>query len=229
MTEIKGNVLCKSSTTEIIEVEANGKTSKLELTDAVKKYNPKGLEAGVEYYIMYNDETNMCLYAKKKAVTATKSNLKSYDSKPEVKKPEIKKVKSEVKLKESVFSTLNSIECNISKKGRYNYVSWTEAWSEVKSIYPESTFKVYENTEGFPAFIMDDIGAFVKVGVTIAGIEHIENYPVLDFNNKAIIGIKLNVFDINKAIKRCMTKALAFHGLGLYIYAGEDLPEESKK
>ncbi len=67
-----------------------------------------------------------------------------------------------------------------------------------------------------------------KTGVTINGLEHIEYLPVMDYKNKSIPADKVTSFDVNKAIQRSLTKALARHGLGLYIYAGEDLPEVDK-
>ena len=230
MSEIKGNIICKSSTKDIAKVESNGKVLDLELAEVVKKYNAKGLEAGEEYYIIYNDETNIIVYAKKQISRTSKSNLKSYESKPEVKVvPKGKIVNSLPKDINDVFGTLSKIKCKIEKKGKYNYVTWTDAWEEIMNLYPNSSFKVYENSDGFPAFVMKGVGAFVKIGVTINEVEHIEHYPVLDYGNNAISDLKLNVFDINKSIKRGMVKALAYFGLGLYVYKGEELPEEESK
>lgn len=70
---------------------------------------------------------------------------------------------------------------------------------------------------------------WVKTGVTIGNLEHIEELPVMDYRNKSILLNNVTSFDVNKAIQRSLTKALARHGLGLYIYAGEDLPEELKE
>ena len=70
---------------------------------------------------------------------------------------------------------------------------------------------------------------WVKTGVTIKGLEHIEYLPVMDYRNKSIPLDSVTSFDVNKAIQRSLTKACARHGLGLYIYAGEDLPEEDTK
>ena len=125
-----------------------------------------------------------------------------------------------------VFNTLSKIKCKVEKKGRFNYVSWAEAWKEVKKLYPTANYKVYENDKGFPAFVSGEVGGFVKIGVTIEGLEHVEVYPILNNFNKAIPKTMMNVFDINNAIKRGMVKALAQHGLGLYVYEGEDLPEK---
>ena len=138
--------------------------------------------------------------------------------------------------KSKVFADLSKIKCKIEKKGQFNYVSWTDAWSEVKKKYPDTTFKVYENElttkigdkmkKSIVPYFESSAGAFVKVGVTIKGQEYIEHYPILDFRNKAVKGELIDVFQINTAIKRGMVKALAYHGLGLYVYQGEDLPTE---
>lgn len=125
------------------------------------------------------------------------------------------------------FDKLSKIKCKIEKKGRFDYVSWAEAWKEVKKVYPDSTFKVYETESGFPAFIKPTVGGFVKVGVTVQGIEHIEVYPIINNINKSIAAEMINAMDINNAIKRALAKALALHGLGLHLYYGEDLPEDA--
>jgi hypothetical protein len=91
------------------------------------------------------------------------------------------------------------------------------------------TSKVYETAEGINYF-SDSRTCWVKVGVTIERLEHIEYYPVTDYKNASISMLKVTSFDVNTAIQRGLTKAIARHGLGLYIYAGEDLPEtESQK
>ena len=127
--------------------------------------------------------------------------------------------------KQSVFDTLNKVKLKVEKKGKFNYVSWTNAWKAIKQHYPNANFKVYENDKGYPAFIGGDVGSFVKVGVTINDLEHIEHYPILDNYNKTIPRERLNSFDINKSIKRALVKCLAYFGLGLYVYEGEDLEE----
>jgi len=126
----------------------------------------------------------------------------------------------------SVFSTLNKIDIgeHIEAKGKFNYLSWAWAWQSVKLQYPETTYTVYENSDGWN-YHTDGKTAWVKTGVTINTIEHIEYLPILNFNNKPIPADKLNSFDVNTAIQRSIVKAIARHGLGLYIYAGEDLPQ----
>lgn len=130
----------------------------------------------------------------------------------------------------SVFSTLNTINVNehTEQKNGLTYLSWVWAWAEVKKAYPESTYKIYENKDGL-FYHTDGKTAWVKTGVTIEGIENIEYLPVMDYRNKSIAIENITSFDVNKAIQRSLTKACARHGLGLYIYAGEDLPEEEKK
>lgn len=128
--------------------------------------------------------------------------------------------------KKSVFETLNNINVNehTEKKNGLTYLSWAWAWAEVKKNYPDATYKIYENENGWNYFT-DGRTAWVKTGVTIEGIENIEYLPVMDFRNSSIPLEKITSFDVNKAIQRSLTKACARHGLGLYIYSGEDLPE----
>lgn len=128
--------------------------------------------------------------------------------------------------KESVFETLNAINVNdhTEKKNGLTYLSWAWAWAKVKENYPDSFFTIYENPEGL-IYFHDGRTAWVKTGVTIEGQELIEYLPVMDYNNRSLTIERLTSFDVNKAIQRSLTKACARHGLGLYIYAGEDLPE----
>lgn len=132
--------------------------------------------------------------------------------------------------KKSVFEVLNSINVNehTEQRNGLTYLSWAWAWAEVKKRYPGATYTIYENADGV-FYHTDGMTAWVKTGVTIEGLEHIEYLPVMDFKNKSIPLEKITSFDVNKAIQRSLTKALARHGMGLYIYAGEDLPEEEKK
>lgn len=129
----------------------------------------------------------------------------------------------------SVFSTLNAVNCNghTEKKNNLTYLSWAWAWAEVKKLYPNASYAIYENANQWNYFT-DGKTCWVKTGVTIEGLEHIEYLPVMDFRNNSIPADKVTSFDVNKAIQRSLTKACARHGLGLYIYAGEDLPEEEQ-
>lgn len=129
----------------------------------------------------------------------------------------------------SVFEVLNAIDCNehVEKKNDLSYLSWAWAWQIVKKNYPDAFYTIYENASGL-FYHTDGKTCWVKTGVTINGLEHIEYLPVMDFKNKSIPLNAVTSFDVNKAIQRSLTKAAARHGLGLYIYAGEDLPEDAK-
>lgn len=136
--------------------------------------------------------------------------------------------------KKSVFATLNAINVNehVEQKDtgrvKLTYLSWAWAWAKVKENYPDATYTIYENKDEWNYFT-DGRTCWVKTGVTIEGIEHIEELPVMDNRNRSIPADQVTSFDVNKAIQRSLTKAAARHGLGLYIYAGEDLPEEDAK
>ena len=125
-----------------------------------------------------------------------------------------------------VFNTLNSVNVNehTEKKMNLTYLSWAWAWAEVKKRFPDANYTVYENEQGWNYF-SDGRTCWVKVSTVIAGLEHVEQLPVMDFKNKSIPLDKVTSIDVNKSIKRCLAKCLALHGLGLYIFAGEDLPE----
>lgn len=129
------------------------------------------------------------------------------------------------------FETLNSINVSdkTEKKNGLTYLSWAWAWVEVKKLYPDTTYKVYENQANGMPYFTDGMTAMVKVSVTIKGIEHIEWLPIMDNRNKSIQLSSITSFEVNKSIQRALTKAIARHGLGLYIYAGEDIPEDAPK
>lgn len=131
---------------------------------------------------------------------------------------------------ENYFAELNALNVGdkIEKKNGLSYLSWAWAWGEVKKLHPDAQYRIYENADGWN-YHTDGRTCWVKTGVTVAGIEHIEYLPVMDNRNKSILAENVTSFDVNKAIQRSLTKALARHGLGLYIYAGEDLPEDAQK
>lgn len=131
----------------------------------------------------------------------------------------------------TIFNKLNSVDVSekIEKKNGLSYLSWAWAWAEVKKRYPNATFTIYEReTEYGPVnYFTDGRTCWVKTGLTIDGLEHIEELPVMNFSNRSIPLDAVTSTDINKAIQRSLTKAAARHGLGLYIYAGEDMPEQT--
>lgn len=132
----------------------------------------------------------------------------------------------------SPFEILNKIDCNghTEEKNGLTYLSWAWAWTELKKAFPRSFYTIYENKDGL-FYHTDGNTCWVKTGVTLVddvtatSLEHIEFLPVMDHRNKSIPLDSVTSFDVNKAIQRSLTKAVARHGLGLYIYAGEDLPE----
>ena len=128
------------------------------------------------------------------------------------------------------FKKLCSLNLNDVKEqkgeGRnaLDYISWAWAWQRLHELYPTATSTVYENAQGWN-YHTDGRTCWVKVGVTVEGLEFVEYLPVMDNRNHSIPANQVTSFDVNKAIQRAMTKAIARHGLGLYVYAGEDLPD----
>lgn len=127
--------------------------------------------------------------------------------------------------KKSVWETLSKINVNdhTEKKNGLTYLSWAWAWGVLKEHYPDATFEKHIQPNGMP-YIMDANGfAYVQVTVTVDGISSTELFPVLDYKNKAVV--KPDSFAINTAMQRALAKAISYHGLGHYIYAGEDVPQ----
>lgn len=132
------------------------------------------------------------------------------------------------------FKDLNSIDLNElkKKKGKFDYLSWAWAWNETKKLDPEATYRVIDNEKGLPFHFdpsLPNLGAFVKVEVVFAGLAQTITHPILNNFNKAIPVEKLTSFEVNTSIQRALAKCCALHGLGLYIFAGEDLPEGAEE
>lgn len=125
---------------------------------------------------------------------------------------------------DNYFQELYSRNVNehVEAKGKFKYLSWTYAVAELSKLDPQSSWEVIR-FNGLP-FLATECGYFVEVAVTVKGITRSQIHPVLDNNNKPIPNP--NAFQINTSIQRCLVKAIALHGLGLYIYSGEDLPEQ---
>lgn len=145
-------------------------------------------------------------------------------------------------MENNYFTELNAIDVNghTEKKNGLTYLSWAWAWGELKKVYPEAKYKVVKNENGLPYFYDENTGYMVFTEMTIGDITHEMWLPVMDGANKAMksssykvvskFGEKVvepaTMFDINKTIMRCLVKNIAMFGLGLYIYSGEDLPEQ---
>ncbi len=143
------------------------------------------------------------------------------------------------------FEELNGIECKTEKKQWLTYISWADAWKEVKTKFPKSTYTIYEDDNWFPYWSWE-FWIDVKVWVSVENTEHIMRLPVLDWANKSMrneeykysvkgynwwpdrekVCKKATQFDINKAIMRALVKACAMHWLWMYVYRWEDLPDD---
>lgn len=133
--------------------------------------------------------------------------------------------------KSNVFNTLYKIDVSekIKEKNGLSYLSWASAWAEVKKLFPDATYRIYPQ-------VMDELGntrfwhtdgksGWVKVGVTINGVEQVEVLAIMNLKNQAIPAENITSTEANKAKQRCLVKACAMHGLALHIYEGEDIPE----
>ena len=158
-----------------------------------------------------------------------------------------KKAAEKAEEKKSVFQTLNEINVNEHTEVKDNgqtkltYLSWVWAWAQVKNLYPDANYEV-KHWDGKPFLYDESLGFMVETSVTIQGETMTMWLPVMDSKNKAMkatayeystgYGKKMvkpaTMFDINTTIMRCLVKNLAMFGLGLYIYAGEDLPQVEK-
>lgn len=146
--------------------------------------------------------------------------------------PEAPQVVEQQQVKRSVFDTLNQVDVteHVEKKNGLTYLSWAWAWGELKKRYPRSFYTIYHNQDDWNYFT-DGRTCWVRTGVTVVdddyAQEYVEELPVMDFKNASVPAGQVTSTQVNKTIQRSLTKAIARHGLGLYIYAGEDMPEES--
>jgi hypothetical protein len=130
----------------------------------------------------------------------------------------------------STFKELTAINVKgkVEKKGRFDYLSWAYAWAIVKDKYPDANRTVYESEHTGLNYFSDGNTAYVKVGVTVNGIEHIDYLPIMGHNNQSLSMDKVTSFAVNKTIQRSTVKAIGMHGLGLSLWAGEDLVDVSE-
>lgn len=146
---------------------------------------------------------------------------------------------------EALFAKLFATNVNdhTEQKNGLTYLSWAWAWAEFKKVCPDATYEIVKQENGLPYAYDPNTGYMVYTRVTACGVTHEMWLPVMDSGNNAMKAEPYEVstkyktydvsaatmFDVNKAIMRCLTKNLAMFGLGLYIYAGEDLPEDAAK
>jgi hypothetical protein len=127
----------------------------------------------------------------------------------------------------SVYKKLSSldIKSKVERKGSQDYLSWSNAWAMLKNEFDTANRIIYEDPHTGLNFFTDGKTAYVKVGVVVDGLEHIDYLPVMDFRNNSIKVDDVTSFDVNKTIQRATAKAIAMHGLGLTLWSGEDVPE----
>lgn len=130
---------------------------------------------------------------------------------------------------ESSFNKLLAINVRdkVEQKNGMDYLSWAYAWQVLKQNYPDAQRRVYESPATGLNYFSDGRTGYVKVGITIGDIEHIDYLPIMDHRNRAIPVENINSFDVNKSIQRSTVKAIAMHGLGIQLWTGEDLPAET--
>lgn len=126
------------------------------------------------------------------------------------------------------FEDLEKVDIrnHVEKKNGLSYLSWAWAWAEFKKACPDAVYNI-RHWEGKPYLYDEGVGYMVETEVTAGGVTHEMWLPVMDYRNKAIQ--QANMMDINKTIMRCLVKNIAMFGLGMSLYAGEDLPTEDPK
>tara|TARA_R110000823_G_scaffold203197_1_gene334024 strand:+ start:176 stop:805 length:630 start_codon:yes stop_codon:yes gene_type:complete len=129
-------------------------------------------------------------------------------------------------LANQVWTTLSQINVskNIEKKGNLSYLSWTWAWQTMMEHYPQATYEITEKTFADSSM---EVQVVMRIEDGDQSVERMMWLPVMDYKNKAIANP--DSFAINTAKMRCLTKCLAMYGLGIYIYAGEDIPQAEKE
>jgi hypothetical protein len=130
-------------------------------------------------------------------------------------------------VEKSIYQKLTeiSIKSKVERKGSLDYLSWANAWDMLKKEHPTAQRKVYESEHTGLNYFTDGKTAYVKVGITVGDMEHIDYLPVMDYRNNSISLDKVTSTDVNKTIQRSTAKAIAMHGLGLSLWTGEDVPE----
>ena len=116
-----------------------------------------------------------------------------------------------------------NVKSKVEKKGNLDYLSWANAWAYLKLQHSDAQRNVYESPETGLNWYTDGVTGYVKVGVVVNNIEHIDYLPIKDFRQKSITVDKITSMDVNTAIQRSTAKAIAMHGLGIAIFKGEDL------
>ncbi|WP_053076606.1 DUF1071 domain-containing protein [Caenimonas sp. SL110] len=127
------------------------------------------------------------------------------------------------KVEQSAFARLNAVNVSghLEMKGQFSYLSWPFAVAELRKVEPSASWEVRRFHDGELPYLQTDLGFFVEVAVTVGGVTLSQIHPILDTKNRPIVCP--TAFDVNTSIQRCLVKAIALHGLGLSVFAGEDL------
>lgn len=181
-----------------------------------QRSKPKGVELNPESKEMAYDERDYALAGQEDDGGAWAHQREIERQQQDVLHHEVEKAKT------NYFAELAKLDVSehVEKKGPFSYLSWAWAVDHLRRVHPDATWEV-KRFDGAP-YLRTDCGYFVEVAVTVNGITLSQVHPVLDAQNKPVQ--VPNAFHINTSIQRCLVKAIALHGLGLYIYAGEDLP-----
>lgn len=124
----------------------------------------------------------------------------------------------------SIYAKLNAVDLSkkIEKKANQDYLSWANAWNLLKHQYPTAQRIIYESPHTGLNYFTDGRTGYVKVGIVIEGLEHIDMLPIMDFRNNSIPVEKITSQDVNKSVQRSTAKAIAMHGLGIQLWMGEE-------
>lgn len=131
-----------------------------------------------------------------------------------------------ITMENNYFIKLSEVQCDVEKKNWLNYISWSDAWAEVKKLHPEATYRKVWNEIDNTFLFRSGTGGMVLCEVTINGISHTADLAITDFRNQAIPFEKITSTDIQNTTQRAFAKWIAMHWIWLYVYRGEDFPEE---
>lgn len=126
---------------------------------------------------------------------------------------------------ENYFTKLQKVECEVEKKNGLNYISWSDGWAELKKIHPEATYRKVKNGETY--LFRSWTWWSVECEVTVWEITHCSDLAITDFKNQEIKYESIKSTDIQNTLQRAFAKAIAMHWIGLYVYRGEDFPEDN--
>lgn len=127
---------------------------------------------------------------------------------------------------ENYFLTLEKVKCEVEKKNWLNYISWSDAWREIKAIHPDATYEKIKNWDTY--LFKSWTGGSVECSVTVNWITHTADLAVTDFKNQEIKYENIRSTDIQNTLQRAFAKAIAMHWIWLYVYRWEDFPQEEK-